>query len=236
MRPAEWLVLAVVAVIVGVGAYLAGSSQAKVETKTVIVTQTAAGTTTTVVRTVTVTATAGPTELEKLILNGTLAQRCVFCGMDVSEAEKMGVSAVVRFSTGVVAETDDIGCVFRMALLPVEKWRFLSGLIAKNVTTAAELKKRLGDVVEVLVPDYASFKRGAVAYVDAKKAYYIIMQNMKTPMGDCVFAFANKDEAAMHNSTVYTYDQMLQLYRDVMQKTGMPRPNWCRGGGGMHSH
>jgi hypothetical protein len=39
------------------------------------------------------------------------------------------------------------------------------------------------------------------------------------------------------NATVYTYDQMLQLYREVMQKTGMPRPNWCRGGmGGMHDH
>jgi len=43
--------------------------------------------------------------------------------------------------------------------------------------------------------------------------------------------------AAKVNATVYTYDQMLQLYREVMQKTGMPRPNWCRGGmGGMHSY
>ncbi|MFZ8808801.1 MAG: hypothetical protein ACO2PN_11955 [Pyrobaculum sp.] len=43
--------------------------------------------------------------------------------------------------------------------------------------------------------------------------------------------------AAKVNATVYIYDQMLQLYKEVMQKTGMPRPIWCRGGmGGMHGH
>ena len=40
-------------------------------------------------------------------------------------------------------------------------------------------------------------------------------------MGDCVFAFADKDTAAKYNTTVYAYDQMLQLYKEVMQKTGM---------------
>jgi len=73
--------------------------------------------------------------------------------------------------------------------------------------------------------------------VETQRAFYVIRQDMKTPMRDCVLAFRDREMAAKVNATVYTYDQMLQLYREVMQKTGMPRPNRYRGGmGGMHSH
>jgi hypothetical protein len=56
-------------------------------------------------------------------------------------------------------------------------------------------------------------------------------------MGDCVFAFRDRETAAKMNATVYTYNQMFQLYREVIQKTCMPRPTGCIGGmGGMHGH
>ena len=33
-----------------------------------------------------------------------------------------------------------------------------------------------------MVPDYESAKAGVPLYIDAKRAYYVIMQNLKTPM------------------------------------------------------
>nr|WP_287069597.1 nitrous oxide reductase accessory protein NosL [Pyrobaculum sp.] len=225
MRLGSVLAAAIVAIIVGVAAYMAGLSGAQTKTVTVEKTQ---------VVTSTVTQAAGRSALEEMILNGTFARRCVLCGMDAAEAVHMGVSAVVEFSTGVHARTDDIGCIFRMAILPAERWPFIKKLIGSNVTTAEEVRKYLGDVKEVLVPDYGAHVRGTESYIDAKKAFYVILQDRKTPMGDCVFAFSSREEAAKYNSTVYTYDQMLQLYKEVMQKTGMPRPMWCRGAGHMH--
>jgi len=248
MAKANYLVPLVVAVVVGLAAYFAGVSTAPTTTVTQTVekpvTQTVEKTVTqtvaqTVERTVTQTVTQAVVKrnaLEEMFANGTFAQRCIFCGMDVSEAEKMGVSAIVTFSTGKTAKTDDIGCIFRMALMPVERWPFIRRITNTTGLSATEVKQTLGDVVSVMVPDYESAKAGVPLYIDAKRAYYVIMQNMKTPMGDCVFAFADRDTAAKHNATVYTYDQMLQLYKEIMQKTGMPRPNWCRGGGMMHSH
>jgi len=248
MAKANYLIPLVVAVVVGLAAYFAGVSTAptttvtqtveKPVTQTVekTVTQTVAQTVTqTVERTVT-QAVVKRNTLEEMFANGTFAHRCIFCGMDVSEAEKMGVSAIVTFSTGKTTKTDDIGCIFRMALIPVERWRFIMRIMNATGMSATEVKQTLGDVVSVMVPDYESAKAGVPLYIDARRAYYVIMQNMKTPMGDCVFAFADKGVAAKYNATVYTYDQMLQLYKEVMQKTGMPRPNWCRGGGMMHSH
>ncbi|ABO09356.1 nitrous oxide reductase accessory protein NosL [Pyrobaculum calidifontis] len=228
MAKANYLVPLVVAVVVGLAAYFAGVSTAPTAT----VTQT-------VERTVTQTVTQAVVKrnaLEEMFTNGTFAHRCILCGMDVSEAEKMGVSAIVTFSTGKTAKTDDIGCIFRMALMPVEKWPFIRRITNVTGLSTAEVRQALGDVVSVMVPDYESAKAGVPLYIDAKRAYYVIMQNLKTPMGDCVFAFADKDTAAKYNTTVYAYDQMLQLYKEVMQKTGMPRPNWCRSGGMMPSH
>ncbi|MFN3803832.1 MAG: nitrous oxide reductase accessory protein NosL [Pyrobaculum sp.] len=221
-----------VAIVVGVAAYLAGTATAPAK----VVTQTVA---TTVTQTVTTTETATVTQtvakpvplLEQLVKNGTFERRCIFCGMDVAEAVKMGVSARVIFDKGVAARTDDIGCIFRMQLIPIEKWRFLARLNA----TVDDIKNVLGGVKQVLVPDYEAHRRGVELYVDAKRAYYVILQDRKTPMGDCVFAFSNPDDAKKHNATIYTFDQMLQLYREVMQKTGMPRPNWCRGAA-THTH
>lgn len=253
MAKANYLVPLVIAVVVGLAAYFAGVSTAptttvtqtveKPVTQTVekTVTQTVAQTVTqTVERTVTQTVTQTVVKrnaLEEMFSNGTFARRCIFCGMDVSEAEKMGVSAIVTFSTGKTAKTDDIGCIFRMALRPVEMWPFFRRFMNVTGMSAAEVRQTLGEVVSVMVPDYESVnKAGVPLYIDAKRAYYVIMQNMKTPMGDCVFAFADRNTAAKYNATVYTYDQMLQLYREVMNKTGHPRPNWCRGGGMMHSH
>jgi nitrous oxide reductase accessory protein NosL len=134
-------------------------------------------------------------------------------------------AALVILKGGYAVRTDDIGCIFRMALLPPEKWKALQRYPAEDV-------RRLVQVEKVFVPDFNTGE-----YVEAQKAFYVIRQDMKTPMGDCVFAFRDRETAAKMNATVYTYDQMLQLYREVMQKTGMPRPNWCRGEmGGMHSH
>jgi nitrous oxide reductase accessory protein NosL len=134
-------------------------------------------------------------------------------------------AALVILKGGYATRTDDIGCIFRMALLPPERWRALQRYPAEDV-------KRLVQVEKVFVPDFNTGE-----YVEAQRAFYVIRQDMKTPMGDCVFAFRDREMAAKVNATVYTYDQMLQLYREVMQKTGMPRPNWCRGGmGGMHGH
>ncbi|MEM0278001.1 nitrous oxide reductase accessory protein NosL [Pyrobaculum sp.] len=252
----EWLAAAVVAVVVAVAAYFAGLSAGgggatktlsttitQVSTVTERVTTTATATqtvTTTVVQTSTVTQTVAQPSLksviEQMVSNGTFLHRCVLCGMDVAEAEHMGVSAVVVFSNGVVAKTDDIGCVFRMRLMPVDKWPFMRRLIGANLTTAEEVRRVLGNVVQVLVPDYGAFMHGNESYVDAEKAYYVILQDRKTPMGDCVFAFASKEVAAMHNSTVYTFDQMLKLYQQVMKEKGMPRPMWCRGEGVMMHH
>jgi hypothetical protein len=129
-------------------------------------------------------------------------------------------AALAVLKGGYAVRTDDIGCIFRMALLPPERWVALRGYPAEDV-------RRLVQVERVFVPDFNTGE-----YVEAQRAFYVIRQDMKTPMGDCVFAFRDREMAAKVNATVYTYDQMLQLYREVMQKTGMPRPNWCRGGMG----
>lgn len=238
----EWLVALVVAVVVAAVAYFAGLSAGGggATVTTTVPTTVVTTVTQTLATTVTVTQTVAQPSLksviEQMVSNGTFFHRCVVCGMDVAEAKHMGVSAIVVFSSGVAARTDDIGCVFRMRLIPVDRWPFMRRLIGTNLTTAEEVRRVFGNMVQVLVPDYGAFMHGNESYVDAEKAYYVILQDRKTPMGDCVFAFASKEVAAMHNSTVYTFDQMLELYRQVMKERGMPRPMWCRGGGGMTHH
>jgi nitrous oxide reductase accessory protein NosL len=183
---------------------------------TITVTHTA---TTTVRETVTQTAASA---LEEALRNGTYWSRCILCGMVINDTK---YAALVVLKGGYAVRTDDIGCIFRMALLPPEKWKALQRYPAGDV-------RRLVQVEMVFVPDFYTGE-----YVEAQRAFYVIRQDMKTPMGDCVFAFRDREMAAKMSATVYTYDQMLQLYREVMQKTGMPRPNWCRGGmGEMHSH
>lgn len=172
-------------------------------------------------KTVTQTAlqTAITSALEQALENGTYLHFCVFCGMPINDTR---FSALVILRDGHVVRTDDIGCVFRMALLPPEKWPALQVYPAEDV-------QRLVQIYKVFVPDFDTGE-----YVEAQSAFYVIRQDMKTPMGDCVLAFKDRSEAAKMNATVYTYDQMLQLYREVMEKTGRPMPNWCRGGmGGM---
>jgi nitrous oxide reductase accessory protein NosL len=235
MRQALWLVVGLV-VGLAVGALLGGAvapgggvtatiTQAVTTTAREVVTQTVTATVThtvtTTVREV-VTHTALASALEEALRNGTYWSRCIFCGMVINETK---YAALVVLKGGYSVRTDDIGCIFRMALLPPERWVALRRYPAEDV-------KRLVQVEKVFVPDFHTGE-----YVEAQRAYYVIRQDMKTPMGDCVFAFRDKEMATKMNATVYTYDQMLQLYREVMQKTGMPRPNWCRGRmGGMHSH
>ncbi|AET32195.1 nitrous oxide reductase accessory protein NosL [Pyrobaculum ferrireducens] len=217
----------VIGLIIGAAAgYLGGAGGAAstaTVTKTATVTTTATSTipttvTTTVVQTVTPT---GPSTLEALLRNGTYWSRCVFCNMLINDTR---FAALVVLEGGHTVRTDDIGCIFRMALLPPEKWRALQRYPPEDV-------KRLVKVEKVFVPDFHTGE-----YVEAEKAYYVIRQDMKTPMGDCVLAFKDPNHAKEMNSTVYTYSQMLQLYRQVMQERGMPRPNWCRGGMAMHQH
>ncbi|MFZ8841548.1 MAG: nitrous oxide reductase accessory protein NosL [Pyrobaculum sp.] len=225
MRQALWLVIGLVVGLV-VGALLGGvvgHSHAHHHDggATVTITQTV---TTTVREVVTQTAAQASlaSALEEALRNGTYWDICVYCNM-VIDNTKYAALAVLK--GGYSVRTDDVGCVFRMALLPPERWRALQRYPAEDV-------KRLVQVEKVFVPDFNTGE-----YVEAQKAFYVIRQDMKTPMGDCVFAFRDREMAAKMNATVYTYDRMLQLYREVMQKTGMPRPNWCRGGmGGMHDH
>jgi len=236
MRQALWLVVGLV-VGLAVGALLGGAATpgggatatvTHTATTTVreVVTQTATATVTHTVTTTVVTQTAAQASLasalEEALRNGTYWSRCALCGMVINDTK---YAALVILKGGYAVRTDDIGCIFRMALLPPEKWKALQRYPAEDV-------RRLVQVEKVFVPDFNTGE-----YVEAQKAFYVIRQDMKTPMGDCVFAFRDRETAAKMNATVYTYDQMLQLYREVMQKTGMPRPNWCRGGmGGMHSH
>jgi len=214
MRQALWLVVGLV-VGLAAGALLGGAATSGGGAITTV-THTA---TTTVRETVTHTAASA---LEEALRNGTYWSRCALCGMVINDTK---YAALVVLKGGYAVRTDDIGCIFRMTLLPPEKWNALQRYQAEDV-------KRLIQVEKVFVPDFHTGE-----YVEAQRAFYVIRQDMKTPMGDCVFAFRDRETAAKMNATVYTYDQMLQLYREVMQKTGMPRPNWCRGGmGGMHSH
>jgi len=116
--------------------------------------------------------------LEEALRNGTYWGRCIFCGMVMNDTK---YAALVVLKGGYAVRTDDIGCVFRMALLPPERWRVLQRYPPEDV-------KRL------------------------HVAFYVIRQDMMTPMRDCVFAFRDREMAAKVNATVYTYDQMLQLY------------------------
>jgi len=160
--------------------------------------------------------------LEEALRNGTYWNRCIFCGLVINDTK---YAALVVLKEGYAVRTDDIGCIFRMALRPPEKWRVLQMYPPEDV-------KRLSQVEKVFVPDFHTGE-----YVEAQRALYVIRQDMMTPMRDCVFAFRDRVMTAKMNATVYTCDQMLQLYREIMQKTGMPRPNWCRGGMEvMHSH
>jgi nitrous oxide reductase accessory protein NosL len=219
MKQALWLV---VGLVVGLAAgALLGGAVAPGGGATATVTHTA---TTTVREVVTQTAAQASlaSALEEALRNGTYWSRCALCGMVINDTK---YAALVILKGGYAVRTDDIGCIFRMALLPPEKWKALQRYPAEDV-------RRLVQVEKVFVPDFNTGE-----YVEAQRAFYVIRQDMKTPMGDCVFAFRDREMAAKMNATVYTYDQMLQLYREVMQKTGMPRPNWCRGGmGGMHGH
>jgi nitrous oxide reductase accessory protein NosL len=219
MRQALWLVVGLV-VGLAVGALL-GGAVAPGGGATATVTHTA---TTTVREVVTQTAAQASlaSALEEALRNGTYWSRCILCGMVINDTK---YAALAVLKGGYAVRTDDIGCIFRMALLPPEKWKALQRYPPEDV-------RRLIQVEKVFVPDFHTGE-----YVEAQRAFYVIRQDMKTPMGDCVFAFRDREMAAKMNATVYTYDQMLQLYREVMQKTGMPRPNWCRGGmGGMHGH
>lgn len=219
MKQALWLVVGLV-VGLAVGALLGGPV-----TPGGGATATVTHTATTTVREV-VTQTATQTSivlaLEEALRNGTYWSRCILCGMVIND---MKYAALVVLKGGNTVRTDDIGCIFRVALLPPEKWKALRRYPAEDM-------RRLVHVEKMFVPDFYTGD-----YVETQRAFYVIRQDMKTPMGDCVFAFKDRETAAKMNATVYTYAQMLQLYREVMQKTGMPRPNWCRGGmGGMHSH
>jgi nitrous oxide reductase accessory protein NosL len=226
MRQAFWLVVGLV-VGLAVGVLLGGvveHSHAHHHDggATATITQTV---TTTVVREV-VTQTAAQASLasalEEALRNGTYWDICIFCNMVINETK---YAALAVLKGGYAVRTDDIGCIFRMALLPPERWRALQRYTAEDV-------KRLVQVEKVFVPDFNTGE-----YVEAQRAFYVIRQDTWTPMGDCVFAFRDREMAAKMNATVYTYDQMLQLYREVMERTGMPRPKWCRGGmGGMHGH
>jgi nitrous oxide reductase accessory protein NosL len=239
MKQALWLVVGLV-VGIAVGALLGGAvapgggatatiTQTVTTTAREVVTQTATETvthpvTTTVREVVTQTATQASlaSALEEALRNGTYWDRCILCGMVINDTK---YAALVILKGGYAVRTDDIGCIFRIALRPPEKWKALQRYPAEDV-------KRLIQVEKVFVPDFHTGE-----YVEAQRAFYVIRQDMKTPMGDCVFAFRDRETAAKMNATVYTYDQMLQLYKEVMERTGMPRPNWCRGGmGGMHSH
>jgi nitrous oxide reductase accessory protein NosL len=234
MKQALWLVIGLV-VGLAVGALVGGAAKpgggatttvTHTATTTVreVVTHTATATVTHTVTTTVATQTAAPlaSALEEALRNGTYWSRCTLCGMVINETK---YAALVILKGGYAVRTDDIGCIFRMALLPPERWKALRGYPAEDV-------KRLIQVEKVFVPDFHTGE-----YVEAQRAFYVIRQDMMTPMRDCVFAFRDREMAAKMNATVYTYDQMLQLYREVMQKTGMPRPNWCRGGmGGMHGH
>jgi nitrous oxide reductase accessory protein NosL len=219
MKQALWLVVGLV-VGLAVGALLGGPV-----TPGGGATATVTHTATTTVREV-VTQTATQTSivlaLEEALRNGTYWSRCILCGMVIND---MKYAALVVLKGGNTVRTDDIDCIFRVALLPPEKWKALRRYPAEDM-------RRLVQVEKMFVPDFYTGD-----YVETQRAFYVIRQDMKTPMGDCVFAFKDRETAAKMNATVYTYAQMLQLYREVMQKTGMPRPNWCRGGmGGMHGH
>ena len=207
MRSGVWLVVGLVVGIVAgaaVGVLLGGATAQPTTTVTLVTTQTVTA------------ATPGVkmSPLEEAILNGTYWSRCVLCAMLINDTK---YAALVILKGGHAVRTDDIGCIFRMALLPPEKWKALRNYPAEEV-------KRLVQVERVFVPDYHTGE-----YVEAQKAFYVIRQDMKTPMGDCVLAFKSREEASKINATVYTYDQMLQLYKQVMEKTGMPMPMWCRG-------
>jgi len=203
---------------IAVGALLGGAAAPGVGTP-VTITETV---TTTVREVVTQTVAPPVSALEEALRNGTYWNRCIFCGMIINDTK---FAALVVLKSGYAVRTDDIGCIFRMALLPPERWRVLRVYPPEDV-------KRLVQVEKVFVPDFNTGE-----YVEAQKAFYVIRQDMMTPMRDCVLPFRDREAAAKMNATVYTYDQMLQLYREVMERTGMPRPNWCRGGtGGMHGH
>jgi nitrous oxide reductase accessory protein NosL len=218
MMQALWLVVGlVVGLAVGV---LVGGAASPGGGATVTVTH---ATTTTVREVVTQSAaqTSLASALDEALRNGTYWSRCILCGMVINETK---YAALVVLKGGNAVKTDGIGCIFRMALLLPEKWKALRNYPPEDV-------RRLVQVEKVFVPDFYTGE-----YVEAQRAFYVIRQDLKTPMGDCVFAFRDRETATKVNATVYTYDQMLQLYREVMQKTGMPRPNWCRGGmGGTHS-
>jgi len=219
MKQALWLVVGLV-VGLAVGALLGGAvTPGGGATATVMHTAT---TTVREVVTQRATQTSIASALEEALRNGTYWSRCILCGMVIND---MKYAALVVLKGGNAVRTDDIGCIFRVALLPPEKWKALQRYPAEDV-------RRLVQVEKMFVPDFYTGD-----YVETQRAFYVIRQDMKTPMGDCVFAFKDRETAAKMNATVYTYAQMLQLYREVMQKTGMPRPNWCRGGmGGMHSN
>jgi NosL. len=215
MKPGLSVVLGLVVGIV-VGALLGGialGTPGTVITETVRLVETA---------TVTVPSGAELSPLEEALRNGTYWNRCIFCGMLINETR---YSALVVLKSGYAVRTDDIGCIFRLTLLPPERWMEMRKYSADEV-------KRLVQVEKIFVPDHNTGE-----YVEAEKAFYVIRQDRKTPMGDCVFAFKEREKAAEVNATVYTYDQMLQLYKKVMEERGMPRPNWCKGvPGDMHKH
>jgi nitrous oxide reductase accessory protein NosL len=212
MKQALWLVVGLV-VGIAVGALLGGAAAPGVGTP-VTITETV---TTTVKEVVTQTVAQASLEsaLEEALRNGTYWNRCILCGMLINDTK---FAALVVLKSGYAVRTDDIGCIFRMALRPPEKWRVLQRYPPEDV-------KRLIQVEKVFVPDFNTGE-----YVEAQKAFYVIRQDMMTPMKDCVLPFRDRETAAKMNATVYTYDQMLQLYKEVMERTG-------RGGmGGMHSH
>jgi len=202
MKPGLWIALGLVVGVV-LGAVLGGAFRGAPETITTKVTVTA-----------TAPSCVQLSPLEEALRSGTYVSRCVYCDMLINETK---YSALVVLKSGYAVKTDDIGCIFRMALLPPEKWKVMQKYPVDDV-------KRLVQVEKVFVPDHDTGE-----YVEAQKAFYVIRQDRKTPMGDCVFPFKDREMAAKLNATVYTYDQMLQLYRKVMQERGMPRPNWCRG-------
>ena len=135
--------------------------------------------------------------------------------MEVPGKVLSNLSALILLSDGHWVRTDDIGCVFRARLMPVDKWPAF-----RRVGEAPK-----ADVAAMYVPDYET---GVL--VPAEEAYYVIYTRIQTPMKDCVLAFADRARAEKYNRSVYTFDEMLKLYREVTRVRGKPMPMWCRGG------
>ena len=156
----------------------------------------------------------GTSKLMELLHGGHFATHCGVCNMVIPEKVMANLSAIILLSDGHWLRTDDIGCVFRAKLMPIAKWPAF-----RKIGEAPR-----AEIVAIYVPDYETGQ-----LVRAEDAYYVIYAKVQTPMKDCVLAFADPGRARKYNETVYTFDEMLRLYREVAREKGRPMPMWCRG-------